>query len=62
MTIVDDPASDISRAYGLRRPVGGGPPVGYAVVDSHGQLRYRTPDPSVADELSEVRTIVDAAP
>jgi len=62
VTIVEDPTSDVSRAYGLRRPAGGGPPVGYAVVDSRGQLRYRTLDPAVADELSEVRTIVDAVP
>jgi len=62
VAIVEDPTSDLSGAYGLPRPVGGGPPVGYAVVDSRGRLRYRTLDPAVAGELSEVRTIVDAVP
>lgn len=35
--------------------------MGYAVVDDEGQIRYRTLDPSMASELSEVRTIVKAA-
>lgn len=62
VAVVDDPGSEFARAYAMRRPAGGGAPVGYAVVDSHGELRYRTLDPAVAEELYEVRTIVDAAP
>lgn len=57
---VADPAARLARAYGLRRPRSGGAPVGYAVVDSHGRVRHRTLDPSVADHLGEVRTIVGA--
>lgn len=58
--VVDDPDGAVSDAYGLRRPRGGGPPVGYAVVDAAGAIRYRTLDPEVADQLDEVATIVAA--
>ncbi len=61
-SMVADPNASVAHAYGLRRPRGGGAPVGYAVVDSSGSIRYRTLDPSVADELAEVATIVDALP
>lgn len=58
--VVDDADGAVSDAYGLRRPRGGGPPVGYAVVDAAGAIRYRTLDPEVADQLDEVSTIVAA--
>ena len=61
-TLVSDPDGALAAAYGMRNPRSGGPPVGYAVVDSTGAIRYRTLDPAVADELSEVRTMVDALP
>ncbi len=61
-SVVADPDASVARAYGLGSPRGGGPPVGYAVVDSSGHLRYRTLDPEVADQLDEVGTIVDALP
>jgi len=61
-TVVLDPSGEIARAYELRRPAGGGPPVGYAIVDRGGQIRYLTIDPSAPDELYEVRTILDATP
>ncbi len=61
-TTVSDPAARLSHAYGLRRPRGGGAPVGYAVVDSRGQVRYRTLDPSVAQDLSEIDTILGSTP
>lgn len=60
--LVSDPDGALAAAYGMRSPRGGGPPVGYAVVDRAGAVRYRTLDPAVADELSEVRTMVDALP
>ena len=60
--VVIDRDGTLAAAYGMRRPRGGGPPVGYAVVDGAGAIRYRTLDPAVADELSEVRTILDALP
>lgn len=58
--VVEDPHGAVADAYGLRRPRGGGPPVGYAVVDATGVIRYRTLDPEVADQLDEVGTIVAA--
>lgn len=58
--VVDDPEGAVADAYGMRRPRGGGRPVGYAVVDGAGNIRYRTLDPEVADQLDEVVTIVAA--
>ncbi|MDP9388307.1 MAG: hypothetical protein M3Q48_10465 [Actinomycetota bacterium] len=61
-SVVGDPAGAVAEAYGMRRPRGGGPPVGYAVVDAAGAIRYRTLDPDVSDQLGEVSTIVAALP
>lgn len=60
--VVADPEGDLAEAYGMRRPRDGGPPVGYAVVDTAGDVRYRTLDPAVADRLDEVATMVAALP
>lgn len=60
--VVDDPSGRLARLYGIRQPKSGGPRVGYAVADRHGNIRYRTLDPSVADGLAEVATIVRATP
>ena len=58
--VVDDPDGATAHAYGMRSPRGGGPPVGYAVVDAGGSIRYRTLDPEVGDQLDEVGTMVAA--
>lgn len=58
--VVADPLTAIARRYGMREPRGGGAPVGYAVVDTGRRIRYRTLDPTVHDELSEVDTILAA--
>lgn len=60
--VVADGEGAVADAYGMRRPRGGGPPAGYAVVDAAGAIRYRTLDPEVADQLDEVATIVAALP
>lgn len=60
--VVADPEGDLAEAYGMRRPRDGGPPVGYAVVDATGDIRYRTLDPALADRLDEVGTMVAALP
>lgn len=46
--------------FGMPRPVDGGPPVGYALVDAKGRIRYRTLDPRVAEGLGEVATMLGA--
>lgn len=48
----------LARAYRMPRPTDGGPPVGYALVDSAGRVRYSTLDPGVADHLREIRTML----
>ncbi len=60
-TVNDGPAG-LADAYGLPHPRSGGNPVGYAVVDRDGLVRYRTLDPEVADNLAEVATILRALP
>ncbi len=61
-TVVGDAGGALAAAYGLRRPRDGGSPAGYAVVDGHGAIRYRTLDPGVAGRLGEVATMVAALP
>ncbi len=58
--VVADPGGRLAATYGMREPREGGPPVGYAVVDETGQIRYRTLDPEVTDLLGEVDTILGA--
>lgn len=59
--LVTDEDGEVADGFKLRMPRGGGPPVGYAVVDAQQRIRYATLDPAVARQLDEVRTIVDAA-
>ncbi len=61
VAVVSDPRGRLADAYGLRPPADGGTPVGYAVVDAAGRIRYRTLDPEVEDLLDEVDTILRAA-
>lgn len=58
--VVADAGGDLARGFGLRRPRGGGAPVGYAIVDASGVVRYATLDPTVAARLDEVRTVLRA--
>ncbi len=59
--VVPDPQGRLADAYGLRPPADAAAPVGYAVVDEAGRIRYRTLDPEVEDLLGEVDTILRAA-
>lgn len=59
---VEGPSAGLADAYGMRRPRDGGSPVGYAVVDRQGRIRYRTLDPTTAEELDEVDTLLAAVP
>ena len=58
--VVADADGELAARYGLPAPRDGGPPVGYAVVDGAGDIRYRTLDPEVASLLGEVSTILRA--
>ncbi|MBW3546643.1 MAG: hypothetical protein KY452_00700 [Actinobacteria bacterium] len=60
ITVVDDREAELAERYGLPTPRDGGPPVGYAVVDAAGHIRYRTLDPEVASLLGEVSTMLRA--
>jgi len=59
---VSDPDGTVAEAYSMPTPRDGGPPVGYAIIDRTGTIRYRTLDPAVADQLAEVSTMVAALP
>lgn len=55
-----DPEGRTAAAYGMRVPVDGGPPVGYAIVDDRARIRYRTLDPDPAGNSREITTILAA--
>lgn len=59
---IPDDYGHIAAGFRMPWPRDGGPPVGYAVVDSHGMVRYRTLDPTVWKRLKEVETIWAATP
>lgn len=52
--------AELARTLGMRQPVDGGPPVGYAVVDPDRQVRYATLDPSYPKNTFEVDVITGA--
>ena len=58
--IVVDPLNKLAGAVDMPRPVDGGRPVGYAVIDSDRVVRYATLDPSYLANAFEVTTIVGA--
>jgi hypothetical protein len=59
---IGDSDGKIAAAYRMPRPRDGGPPVGYAIVDNLGRVRYRTLDPSMWTRLDEVWTMWKATP
>ena len=46
--------------YGLPEPRDAGAPLGYAIVDAEGRIRYRTLDPHASSLLGEVATMLRA--
>jgi hypothetical protein len=58
--VVVDPFNKLADVVDMPRPVDGGRPVGYAVVDSDRVVRYATLDPSYLTNSFEVTTIVGA--
>lgn len=57
-----DPIGVLAAAYGMPTPRDGGPPVGYAIVDTQQRIRYATLDPGMTGRLGEVVTLARAAP
>lgn len=60
--VVSDAGRDVALQLGIRQPRDGGFPVGYALVDSGGRVRYSTLDPEVTDHLDEIHTMLGAMP
>lgn len=60
LTIVDDTSSAVRRTCRMRDTRDGGYPVGFAVIDAAGHLRYRTLDPGMTARWFELRTMVRA--
>lgn len=56
--ILADHDEAIARAFDLRKPVDGGYPVGYALVDSSGFIRFRTLDPGYDKRAWEIRLLL----
>ena len=59
---VDMAATAAAARYGLAKPRDGGAPLGYAIVDGEGRIRYRTLDPHAPSLLAEVATMLRALP
>jgi len=62
IAVLTDSDRSLTRGYGMRPPRDGGYPVGYAIVDTAGMIRYRTLDPHVTGHLADVRTMLRALP
>lgn len=60
--LVVDRLRAFASGFGMRAPRDHGPPVGYAIVDRSGLVRYRTLDPGVAQRLGEVKTMLRDTP
>lgn len=60
ISVVPDREGELAALYGMPVPRDHGPPVGYAIVDGAGNIRYRTLDPEVASLLGEVSTMLEA--
>jgi hypothetical protein len=57
---VGDPDRRIAQAVGMAEPKDGGTPIGYAVVDDGGLVRYATIDPRWPDHGDEIGLIAEA--
>ncbi len=62
IAVLTDGDRSLARGYGMRTPRDGGYPVGYALVDTAGFIRYRTLDPQLIRHLTDVHTILTALP
>ncbi|HSF67686.1 MAG TPA: hypothetical protein VLA67_09695 [Nitrospiraceae bacterium] len=55
---VSDGDGSLAAAAGLHRPIDGGYPVGYALIDSDGYLRFRTLDPGFGQRAWEIKLLL----
>ena len=55
---VTDADGSLAKAFGLRAPIDGGPPVGYVLVDSQGHIRFRTLDPGFQERAWEIKLLL----
>lgn len=55
---VGDADGSLAQAFGLRPPIDGGTPIGYALVDALGYIRYRTLDPGFMHRADELRLML----
>ena len=58
--VIADPEGDVARELEMPRPKDGGPPIGYALVDRDGRVRYATLDPTYTKHAAEITTIAGA--
>lgn len=57
-----DADGSLAKAFGLHRPIDGGPPLGYVLVDSHGYIRFRTLDPGFGQRAWEIKLLPGGIP
>jgi hypothetical protein len=57
-----DTDGSLARSVGLHRPIDGGPPVGYVLIDSEGYIRFRTLDPGFEHRAWEIKFLLRALP
>jgi hypothetical protein len=53
-----DPDGSLAESFGLNRPIDGGAPVGYVLVDSRGYIRFRTLDPGFGQHTWEIKLLL----
>lgn len=56
--LLADPDETIAEAFRLRRPIDGGYPIGYVLVDRSGFIRFRTLDPGYDERGWEIRLLL----
>ena len=56
--IATDADGSLATAAGLHRPIDGGYPMGYALIDSDGYLRFRTLDPGFEQRAWEINLLL----
>lgn len=57
-----DRSGRLADAFGLNRPIDGGFPIGYVLVDSEGFIRYRTLDHGFMHRASDIKTMLGGLP